>query len=693
MKYVLTFFLFFLICDLCFTQTRFGPIFSDHMVLQRNSTAKIWGWSASKGQAIEIKVSWNKEIYKTKSNNLSRWEVQVPTPMAGGPYQITLDRSKKIKDVLIGEVWICSGQSNMEWSALSGIDNAEQAIQASNNNQIRFFNVPKEVAATPQLYCGGTWSLSNKETMPSFSAVAYYFGKELQENLNIPIGLIHSSWGGTSVENWTPKKIIDSDAKFSDWKNIFDTNAYRPVEPSVLYNAMIHPLIPFDIAGVIWYQGESNTANPLVYRRLFPAMIASWRKEWKKDFPFYYVQIAPYNYDKPLIGALVQEAQLMSMSTNKVGMVVTNDIGDINDIHPQNKLDVGKRLAYWALNKNYKKDIVYSGPVYKSMEKEGNKLRIRFDNGDGLYFKTSNPKNFLIAAADGVFYQANISIEKNTLTARHPNIEQPVSLRYAFSNTATGNLFNSAHLPASAFRTDDWPILLTEVLIKRKRAGKKLLIELESESLDTQIMYTLDGTRPGSDSKKYTVPFSVMENIQVQAVAVKEGNYSAVISTRKFVLNKGTFSEVDLKSKYSKHYQSSGKNALTNGAIGSIAFNDGNWQGFEGKNLSLTIDLGEKKKIKTIRTHFLQDQKSWIFLPKTVNISVSNDNIKFQQIGQHKSALQKDVDVKISNTTIDFSLKEMRYIRIEAISIQKCPEWHPGNGGPSWLFIDEVEAY
>jgi len=693
MKYSLTLFLFFLTCNLCCAQTRFDPIFSDHMVLQRNSTAKIWGWSDLAEQTIEIKVSWNNETYKTKSNRLSRWEVQVPTPKAGGPYEIILNNSKKINDVLIGEVWVCSGQSNMEWTALSGIDNAEQAIQAADTNQIRFFNVPRMEAANPQTYCGGTWSLSTKKTMPSFSAVAYFFGKELQENLDIPIGLIHSSWGGSSAENWTPKTVIDADAKFSDWENTFERNAYRPIEPSVLYNAMIYPLIPFDIAGVIWYQGETNTANPLVYRRLFPAMIKSWRKAWNKDFPFYYVQIAPYRYDKPLVGALVQEAQLMSMSTNKVGMVVTNDIGNVNDIHPQNKLEVGKRLAYWALNKNYGKNIVCSGPLYKSFKKEGNKLRINFKNGEGLYLKTSNPENFLIAGANGIFYPAKINIAKNTLTASHPDIEKPASLRYAFSNTATGNLFNSAHLPASAFRTDDWPFVLTEVMIKMKRAGKKILIELEPESLDTEIRYTLDGTRPGPDSKKYTLPFSVEENLQVKAVAVKDGNYSTVISSRKFVLNTATFSEVDLKSEYSEHYESTGKNALTNGAIGSLAFNDGNWQGFEGKNLQLTIDLGEKKKIKTIRTHFLQDQKSWIFLPTSVHISVSNDAINFEQVGLKKNTLQKDDHVKISNTHIDFSEKEIRYIRIEATSIQECPEWHPGNGGASWLFIDEIEAY
>ncbi|MDG2053003.1 MAG: sialate O-acetylesterase [Flavobacteriaceae bacterium] len=688
---ILSLFLFVLVCTLGYSQTRFAPIFSDHMVLQRNSSVLIWGWSDIGEQDLEIKVSWSKETYKTKSNRLSKWEIQVPTPMEGGPYQIILNDSIKINDVLIGEVWICSGQSNMQWSALSGINDANKAIQNADNNQIRFFSVPMRVADNPQLDCGGTWSLCNNETMPSFSAVAYFFGKELQENLNVPIGLIHSSWGGTMVESWTPKATIDEVAKFSDLENTFKKNTYGPIKPSVLYNAMIHPLIPFGIAGVIWYQGEENTLNPLAYRRLFPAMINSWRKAWNNDFPFYYVQIAPYRYNKPLIGALVQEAQLMTMSTNKVGMVVTNDIGNISDIHPKNKLDVGKRLAYWALDKNYSKDIVSSGPIYKSMEKEDNRLQIYFKNDDGLYLKKSVPNSFMIAGANGTFYPAKISIKNNTIIARHPKVKRPVSLRYAFNNTAIGNLFNSSHLPASPFRTDDWSILFTEVMINLNKENKK--IELESESSDTEIRYTLDGTLPGTDSKKYLTPIPIIKNLKINAVAVIDDIFSAVISTRKFVLNKATFTEVELKNMYSKKYQSSGKNALTDGAIGSLAFDDGNWQGFKGKNIDLTIDLGKNKKIKTIRTQFLQDQKSWIFLPKTVTISVSDNNINFEQIGHQKISLLKDMDVKINTTTVNFSLKDVRYIRIEAVSIKKCPEWHSGHGGSAWLFIDEIEAH
>ena len=691
MKHLFTLLIILLTLTSSYSQTRFSSVFTDHMVLQRNSTVSIWGQSTA-GHEVTLKVSWNAKTYRTTTSSQSKWQIQVPTPKAGGPYQITLNDSIKLEDVLIGEVWVCSGQSNMEWSALAGIDNAEEAIQNATNDQIRFFNVPRTKATEPQLECDGTWSVCNSETMPSFSAVAYFFGMELQEKLNVPIGLIHSAWGGTAAETWTPKAIIDADAEFANWENTFEKRGDNPVAPAVLYNAMIHPLIPYEIAGVIWYQGESNVGNPLVYRRLFPAMISAWRKAWKKDFPFYYVQIAPFKYATPFSGALVQEAQLMALSTENAGMVVTNDIGNVNDIHPKNKLDVGKRLANWALNKTYKQDIVYSGPIYQAMEKEGASLRIHFDHAHGLILQTADPDAFLIAGADRVFYPASVTVEGRTLIAKHPQVKNPVALRYAFSNTAIGNLFNGAGLSASPFRTDDWPLLLADVNAQLKKGDKTITIELASEALATEIRYTLDGTRPGPDSKKYEAPILVTEDVLVRAVAVIDGKYSDVISQRKFVLNQATFAEVDFKSSYSERYQAGGENGLTDGSLGSLAFNDGNWQGFQGKDVVLTIDLGGQKKIKTIQTHFLQDQKSWIFLPTAVKVSVSRDNINFERVGQQTIPLAKDSDVKISTAAVDFALKEVRYIRIEATSIQKCPDWHSGSGGASWLFVDEVEV-
>ncbi len=319
MKY-LCFLFSFLFLLTASAQISLGPPFSDHMVLQRNSTTTIWGWTHGSGQEIEITTSWNQQTYTTKSNQLSKWTIQIPTPEAGGPYEITINKSIQLSDVMIGEVWLCSGQSNMEWSARVGIDNTEEAIKMANNQQIRFFTVPKTGADQPQNHCDGEWLLCSPETMSSFSAVAYFFGKELQERLQVPVGLINSSWGGTPAEVWTPGQVMATDSVFANWDDAF-SNAYRWADASsVLYNAMIHPLAPFDLAGVIWYQGESNTANPYVYRRLFPAMIESWRDAWGKDFPFYFVQIAPYRYGQPMRGALVREAQLQALSTPKTGM-------------------------------------------------------------------------------------------------------------------------------------------------------------------------------------------------------------------------------------------------------------------------------------------------------------------------------------------------------------------------------------
>jgi sialate O-acetylesterase len=661
------------------------------MVIQRNSVTTVWGWSIGGNSVIDVKVSWSDSTYSTRSNGLSKWEVQIPTPEAGGPYEISINNSIILKDVLIGEVWVCSGQSNMDWSALSGINNAETVIKEANNNQIRFFTVPKVGAATPQIDIDGKWELCSSETMPSFSAVAYFFGKELQEELNIPVGLIHTSWGGTSAEVWTPENIINADKAFANWENIFSSSGYQPRAPGVLYNAMIHPLVPFDIAGAIWYQGESNTVNPFVYRRLFPTMIQSWRAAWEKDFPFYYVQIAPYKYAKAMEGALVQEAQRMTLSAiDNVGMVVINDIGNVDDIHPQNKLDVGKRLARWALNKDYGKEIVCSGPLYQSMEKKGNTLVLTFQYAEGLYFKNGKPQELFVAEANGIFYPADAKIEGQTLIISHPDISNPEFVRYAFSNTAIGNLFNADGLPASPFRTDDQPFILTPVNIEVIGKGKKAVIQLKAAGKVDEIRYTMDGTIPRADAEKYTTPIAMNKPFHLKARAVVDGQFSEAIIEKEFELSKSTFTEVILDNDYNPNYKSTGQNALTDGSKGSLVFGDGNWQGYHGTDVVATIDLGELKKVKRIKTNFLQDQGVWIFLPGEVEIAISKDGRNFTKVHAIRNDQTENKEIVIQTVEKLAINKKARYIRITAKSPGTCPDWHPGAGGKTWVFIDEV---
>lgn len=646
-------------------------LISKGMVLQRNSEVKLWGES-SPGAKITVTASWGtKADGKTDGNG--KWMVTLKTGDAGGPYDVGIqagDTSVVIKDVLLGEVWLCSGQSNMEmpmqgWPPTALVNNSASEIARANNPNIRLFTVGRNISLTPVDTCHGSWKDCTPENVAPFSATAYFFGRKLQKELGVPVGLIHSSWGGTPAESWTSPEYIskvhgyenitaqidsvkiqyqrrmawletlkyipigqnenfyanldlkdekydsadyddsawptmklpsyweseslpgfdgfvwfrkdvnipsseagkdlilhlgavdDMDATYfngvkigsilkggfwqvprnypipgslvkrgknviavkvidtqggggiydplgislqgerrksfvvnlnGEWKykpeaEIVGNNIYifgtgnksfekRPemnIElnastPTVLYNAMIYPLEPYTIKGVIWYQGESNVGRGYQYRTLFPTLIASWRNAWAQgDFPFYYVQIAPYNYGEKVRSnaAEIREAQLMAMSLPNTGMVVTTDIGNPDNIHPGDKQDVGKRLALWALAKNYGKDsLVYSGPIYKSSSTEGNKITISFDYVDGgLVAKGGKLKGFEIAGADSVYHPAIAQIVSDKVVVSSPKVKKPIAVRFGWSQTPATNLFNTAGLPASPFRTAALKIL------------------------------------------------------------------------------------------------------------------------------------------------------------------------------------------------------------------------------------------
>lgn len=437
-------------------------IFGNHMVLQQNSQVSIWGWGKP-GEEVTVSGSWNQQEVKTKINSLGFWELKLSTPSYGGPYTLTVKGYHTIvlEDILIGEVWLCSGQSNMEWSARAGIHDAEQAVKEANQPKIRFFSVAHKTSDFPQLDLKGAWSVCSPETMIDFSAVGYFFARRIQENIDIPIGLINSSWGGTPAEAWTSPEVILQDEILNQAAQKLEEVPWGPVKPGKIYHTMIAPLIPFEIAGVIWYQGESNTSTAATYAKLFGGMIQSWRKAWGKDFPFYFVQIAPWKGYQGTSGAMLRDQQRLTLGTvPNTGMVVVSDIGDLEDIHPRNKKDVGIRLANWALYHTYgKKDLVFSGPLYQEMKLEGKKIRILFEYAEqGLVLRGKELTHFEIAGEDQKFVKAQAKIEGNTVVVASPDVKNPVAVRFAWSNTAEPNLFNKAGLPASCFRTDAWEL-------------------------------------------------------------------------------------------------------------------------------------------------------------------------------------------------------------------------------------------
>jgi len=622
-------------------------LIGDHMVLQQNSTANIWGWAAV-GDKVEVTTSWDGKKYKVKADEEGKWLVETHTTAAGGPYEISInaDVNVIIQDIMLGEVWVCSGQSNMEFS-LSRAESAPSEIPAANHPKIRLFQVEKRIASRPKEDVTGEWSVCSPSTAAGFSAVGYFFGKNLNEALDVPVGLINTSWGGTPSEAWTSQEMLRTFGAFDNqldklfglteedmekgeksmdsimelnrmmmnpankfnigisegWMNpgyddskwteadgpaewstmdelgiiegvvwvrmkveipgawlgknlvlelgpidemdvtyldgqevgsmnkvdnwtdprvyevpggyvkqtsmvlsirIVNTRAqggmygnpdqlkiypkddpgavpvmlagkwrYRiagefasipqlnnPNTPSVLFNGMLYPLTNFAIKGAIWYQGEANVSRAVQYRTIFPGMISDWRSQWGRgDFPFYFVQLAPYKYGVEHSSAELREAQFMTLSAlENTGMAVTLDIGNPEDIHPTNKRDVGKRLALWALAKDYGMDIVCSGPLYREIAIEGNRIRVSFDyTGKGLQSVGGPLTHFEIAGEDRIYHPAKAVVDGNTVLVGHPDVESPVAVRYAWTNTAVPNLFNWEGLPASSFCSDDWP--------------------------------------------------------------------------------------------------------------------------------------------------------------------------------------------------------------------------------------------
>ncbi len=430
-------------------------IFSDNMVLQRNTDVLLWGWG-NPGEEITVFTSWNGKEYTLKTTVEAKWEIKVETSEAGGPFSIHIKGNSNevlLQNVLIGEVWLCSGQSNMEWSANSGIDNAEEEIQSANYPNIRFFSVDKRTAEKEQDDLSGTWEVCTPETMQDFSAVAYFFARKVQTELNIPIGLIDASWGASSAEVWTPAPVFEAHPELKQASTLIEKNPWVSSMPSNLYNAMIYPVTPFSIAGVLWYQGESNTANATTYEALFSEMIVAWRSKWGYVFPFYYVQIAPYQYGQPEQGVLVRDAQRRALRVPKTGMVVVSDICTVEDIHPRNKQDVGFRLANLALIQHYKTDgnpLVY-GPLFKELKIYKDKVEVVFDHATGLYAKGKEVTHFEVSGEDGTYYPAKAVIKDNKVWVSSKKVKHPKNVRFAWGNTAIPNLFNASGLPASSF--------------------------------------------------------------------------------------------------------------------------------------------------------------------------------------------------------------------------------------------------
>ena len=493
-------------------------LFADGMVLQQGMKTPIWG-TADDNERVTVQFQGQKVSTTAKDG---KWMARLENLKAGGPFEMTITGSNtiRIKNVLVGEVWICSGQSNMEFS-VSACANGKEAVADSKNPMIRLFTVPHRTGFAPRHSLKGDWKECGPDTVAGFTAVGYFFGRDLQKALGVPVGLIETSWGGTLCEAWTSRRALERHPDFKDlaardaqaWEQYAQklkkyeevrqhseeaqaqteggkplgisspragrrkeakptdvaprppvNPAYDPNMPSSLYNGMLAPLIPYAIRGAIWYQGESNTGRAYQYRTLFPNMVRNWREDWGQgDFPFLFVQLAPWmeivKEPQESAWAELREAQLLtSLHVPHTAMAVITDVGDEKDIHPRQKEPVGARLALAALAIAYDRPVAYSGPVYESMKVEGDKAVLTFKHvGGGLVAKGGPLTGFAVAGEDRKFVSAQAEIRGNEVIASSPKVSRPVAVRYGWANYPLGNLWNKDGLPASPFRTDDFP--------------------------------------------------------------------------------------------------------------------------------------------------------------------------------------------------------------------------------------------
>jgi len=521
---------------------RLPKFMGDHMVLQRDMPIPVWGWG-SPGEKVTVKLG--DETASATANDKGEWKVTLGKRDAGGPLTLTVTGTNTVtlSDILIGEVWLCSGQSNMEWSVRQS-SNAEKELASGNHPQIRQVKFPHLNLTTPQSDVAGTWQICTPETVGNFTACGYFMARELQRELKVPIGLINSSWGGTRIEPWTPpagfaavaelkslsdqvtrkdpagaaykKTVADYQQALAAWTAGAQKAlaAGEPVpaavpfpddlkpfsahtEPTTLYNGMIHPIVGWPIRGAIWYQGESNMSEGMVYRAKMEALIAGWRKIWGiGDFPFYFVQIAPFQYGQSPSHVLAElwEAQSASAEIPNTGMVVISDIATLNDIHPPNKQDVGKRLSLLALNKTYgRKDVVDSGATFKSLQANGDQLVVTFENTAGsLKSRDGKPLNhFEIIGKEGFWKAADAKIDGDRVILSAEGITQPSAVRFAWHKLAEPNLVNGAGLPSTAFRAGDVPRIDFLPTIK-EAAGYQLVYDLDLGKLNKTIAYDKD---------------------------------------------------------------------------------------------------------------------------------------------------------------------------------------------------------
>ncbi len=677
------------------------------MVLQQFSHVNFWGRAAPQ-ESIVVYTSWNNKSYPVTADPEGNWKLQLFTGGPGGPYTITFTARNKveIRDVMVGEVWVCSGQSNMEftfrdlggWKSYSSM---KRQFDTSDFQKIRLCTIGKQAMPVPSDSCNAKWVNADSSSVLNFSATAFYFGLDIYKKFNIPVGLIVSSWGGTPAEAWTPVEYLRNIPGLSYYLNHPNNPSWEASAPSVLFNGMVYPLRNYTIKGFIWYQGESNRYDPDLYGILFRSMILSWRKYWDNmTLPFYFVQIAPYDYaDYDEASGYLREAQEKALKLDYTGMAVTLDIGNLKDIHPKNKEEVGYRLALLAFARTYSQALRRSAasPLFRFARTEVDRIQVYFKDVDFLYSKGDRISGFRIAGSDGVFKPADAVIAGSSVIVHSNDVPSPKYVRYAFLNTDTASIFDQWGLPAASFRTDSIPVNFREVHISAvfNPLKKNWRIGLTCPDPAATLRYTADGSLPSLTSAIYTDTITIDASREIKAKAFLKEIPSQSTSAISIATHEAVGCIAGLKFKPSSKYKGSAY-TLTDGISGSRNFHDGCWLGFQGDDFEAVIDLGQEKQIGSVRINFLIDILSQIYPPGIVSIFTSKDGHEFKKARDFKPNDTNPKDMPAKPEVMEIAGRDLnlytRYIKVYAKNQASNPSGHLTPGQKCWLFVDEVKC-
>lgn len=671
----------------------------EHMVMQQQT--RLWAeGKAPANRPIRMYTGWDGLWREMQTDSLGNWKFELRSPVAGGPLAMTFacERdSLKLTDVMSGEVWLASGQSNMEFT-LKMLNAATHYPAATGSSlasaagpMVRIFTVVRDTPEVRKTVCEGSWKVAEAGQLDDLSGTAFFFARNLSDSLKKPVGVIVSAWGGSPIETWIPANELENRPDLGRYRLAPNQSPWWSGVPGKTFNGMINPLASFPFKGVLWYQGETNVEDYRDYPLLMQSLIESWRRFFgRSEMPFLFVQIAPYAlYRTPVTAALLHDAQTRCLSIPNTGMAVTLDLVDnLYDIHPHNKWEVGKRLAGQALAIAYgNKHSALQNPLFRGMSTEANQAVLTFSNTGGPLRLAGQGNNFLIAGADHRFYPAQVTAKGTEIILSSPQVAKPEAVRYAFANNSTASVWGANGLPVPTFRTDNWDCVPGSITIKPNfdEESQSLAYTLVTKAREADILYAIDQS-PEANSLVFRSPIPIQNPCTIRAMLKRNGYYSQDVASMELTTHKALGKMVEVNQAVDGAFKASGNRALTDGILGSADPYDGVWQGYRTDSLVLSMDMIPGSK--SLKLNLLQDDALQNQLPKIAQLLLSPDG-KNYVVTQTKVIRESRINEGGANR---FTLELPLQSRNKALRLVLLSRHKAGSSDPNLILIDELQV-